>query len=149
MMHALRKQLLPALTAACLAAGAAAWPATAAKALLAAHPDPGLPVITGAGDEDQTPISEWKTYNGIPQVTRNPQYPWGEPLRDNNTTTRYSFVIDTGQLSPPHGDALLSFYSVHQMFHLDPNPYADVLSWKFLSKFRRLPDGTLAEQHGA
>lgn len=32
------------------------------------------------------------------------------------------------------------------MFRFDPNPYADVLSWKFLSKFRRLPDGTLTER---
>ena len=139
-------------------------------AVLAAHPDPGLPVVIGAGDEDQftwlsplrgqgpystagpgyqTQISWWKTYNGIPQVTWNPHYPWGQPLRDNGTLTRYSYVIHTGELSPPNGRALLSFYSVHQFFHLDPNPYADTLSWNFLSRFRRLPDGAIAERHGA
>jgi poly(3-hydroxybutyrate) depolymerase len=138
--------------------------------VLAAHPDPGLPVVTGAGDEDQftwlsplrgqgpystagpgyqTQISWWKAYNGISQVTWDPHYPWGQPLRNNGTLTRYSYVIDTGELSPPHRQALLSFYSVHQFFHLDPNPYADVLSWNFLSRFRRLPDGTLIEHHGA
>lgn len=137
------------------------------NSVLAAHPDPGLPVVTGAGDEDQftwlsplrgqgpystagpgyqTQISWWKTYNDIPQVTWDPHYPWGQQLRDNDTFTRYSYVIDTGSLSPPGGRALLSFYSVHQFFHLDPNPYADVLSWDFLSKFRRLPDGRIAEE---
>jgi len=131
-------------------------------AVLAAHPDPGLPVITGAGDEDQftwlsplrgqgpystagpgyqAQIPWWKTYNGIPQVTWDPHYPWGQPLRDNDSLTRYSYVIDTGRMSP-----LLSFYSVHQFFHLDPNPYADVLSWNFLREFRRLPDGRITEE---
>jgi poly(3-hydroxybutyrate) depolymerase len=135
------------------------------QAVLAAHPDPGLPVITGAGDEDQftwlsplrnqgsystagpgyqAQIPWWKTYNGIPQTTWDPNCPWGQPLQDNDTLEKYSYVIHTGQLSPPGGRALLSFYSVHTFFHLDPNPYADVLSWNFLSQFRRLPDGTLA-----
>jgi hypothetical protein len=121
-------------------------------------------VVTGAGDEDQftwlsplrgqgpystagpgyqTQISWWKTYNGIPQTTWDSSHPWRQPLQHNRTLSRYSYVIDTGQLSPPYGQPLLSFYSVHTFFHLDPNPYADVLSWRFLSQFRRLPDGSV------
>jgi poly(3-hydroxybutyrate) depolymerase len=136
------------------------------NALLARDPSPGLPVVTGAGDEDQftwltplrgqgpystagpgyrTQISWWKAYNRIPQVTWDPQDPWGQPLEDNDTVTRYGYVIDTGQLHASDGPALLSFYTVRQMFHLDPNPYADVLSWNFLSRFRRLPDGHIIE----
>ncbi len=136
------------------------------NALLAQDPSPGLPVITGAGDEDQftwlsplrnqgpystagpgyrTQISWWKAYNGIPQVRWDPQLPWGQPLEDNATISRYGYLIDTGELSGWRGLPLLSLYTVRQMFHLDPNPYADVLSWNFLSRFRRLPDGNIIE----
>jgi poly(3-hydroxybutyrate) depolymerase len=133
------------------------------NALLARDPAPGLPVVTGLGDEDpswlsplrnqgpfstagpgyRNQISWWKAYNGIPQVTWDPQYPWGQPLEGEHTIARYSFAIDTGELRTPDGLPLLSFYTVHQMFH-DPSPYGEVLMWNFLRRFHRLPDGHIS-----
>ena len=62
------------------------------------------------------------------------------------SVTAASLDKEPNQAEPPDGRALLSFDSVHQFFHLDPNPYADVLSWSFLSGFRRLPDGRLVQE---
>jgi poly(3-hydroxybutyrate) depolymerase len=138
------------------------------QSVLAKNPSPGLPVALGVGDEDQinwrspvrgqgpdstagpgyqTQISWWKTYNGLAQTTWDPDYPWGQPLQHNRTLTKYSFTIHTGQRpAAARGPAPLSFYLVKQMFHDDPNPYADVLSWSFLKHFSRTTTGKLRWQ---
>ncbi|MEV6846752.1 PHB depolymerase family esterase [Actinoplanes sp. NPDC051411] len=138
------------------------------QAVLANNPAPGLPVVLGSGDEDQinwrspvrgqgpdstaapgyqTQVAWWKTYNGLASNTWDPRYPWGQPLQHNRTLTKYTFTIHTGQLpAAGRGPAPMSFYLVNQMFHDDPNPYADILSWDFLKHFSRSSTGTLKWQ---
>lgn len=148
--------------------GAYNAPFVAAAEAVLARGIPLLPIIASAGDEDnfnfltplrgqgkyttaapcyQNQMAWWKVYNGIAQTPWDPNYYFDQNLENNNEYNAYGFDIETGALSAPPGPPtaypLLSFYTVLDMFHMDPNPSIAALSWNFLKHFSRLPDGAL------